>query len=112
MHTVINDKKLLNHIFLSSCMYVAGEMPKENYAYVGSDEPAPGMGGGFSDSAIRRGFIRKVSQGFKEFSTNNRHLYLNQCLGSGSVLSHPDPDPSLFVLIRIWIRIFHHQAKK
>jgi hypothetical protein len=39
-------------------------MPKENYAYVGSDEPAPGMGGGFSDSAIRRGFIRKVSQGF------------------------------------------------
>jgi hypothetical protein len=36
------------------------EMPKESYAYMGSDDPAPGMGG-FSDTAIRRGFIRKVS---------------------------------------------------
>jgi hypothetical protein len=35
-------------------------MPKESYAYMGSDEPAAGMGG-FSDAAIRRGFIRKVS---------------------------------------------------
>jgi hypothetical protein len=53
----------VNHIFLTQ-PYFAGEMPKENYAYVGSDEPAPGMGGGFSDSAIRRGFIRKVGQDF------------------------------------------------
>jgi len=40
--------------------YNSGEMPKESYAYVGSDEPAPGMGLGFSDQAVRRGFIRKV----------------------------------------------------
>lgn len=39
--------------------YNSGEMPKESYAYMGSDDPAPGMGG-FSDVAIRRGFIRKV----------------------------------------------------
>jgi len=40
--------------------YNSAEMPKESYAYVGSDEPAPGMGLGFSDQAVRRGFIRKV----------------------------------------------------
>jgi hypothetical protein len=59
-------KKTIKSHFLKQLHvpFVAGEMPKENYAYVGSDEPAPGMGGGFSDSAIRRGFIRKVSQGF------------------------------------------------
>lgn len=40
--------------------YNSGELPKENYAYMGSDDPAPGGLGGFSDTAIRRGFIRKV----------------------------------------------------
>jgi len=32
---------------------------KNNYNYVGSDEPMEGMGG-FDDKAVRRGFIRKV----------------------------------------------------
>jgi hypothetical protein len=41
------------------------EMPKESYAYMGSDDPAPGMGG-FSDTAIRRGFIRKVSVSYSK----------------------------------------------
>ena len=54
--------------------FFEGEMPKESYAYMGSDDPAPGMGG-FSDVAIRRGFIRKVriyqGRGFGEIRIRN-----------------------------------------
>jgi len=38
---------------------MAAGVLKNNYNYVGADEPADGMGG-FDDKAIRRGFIRKV----------------------------------------------------
>ena len=58
-----------------------GEMPKGNYAYVGSDEPAPGMGG-FSDKAIRRGFIRKVGTVIPTFFHAD---------GSETIFSDPDP---------------------
>ena len=76
----IRIKLVQIHYRYASCFsrrifeFFEGEMPKESYAYMGSDDPAPGMGG-FSDVAIRRGFIRKVriyqGRGFGEIRIRN-----------------------------------------
>jgi len=44
---------------LNAAQGAAAGIIKNNYNFVGSDEPVDGMGG-FDDKAIRRGFIRKV----------------------------------------------------
>ena len=66
-------------------------MPKESYAYVGSDEPAPGMGLGFSDQAVRRGFIRKVSKPSEPVLGFGIYRKINS-----------DSDPTKYILRRLF----------